>query len=169
MSIIIIRRDTQSEFRCFLYTTPLFIVQQGSWVPCVNNFFFSLLNSKVWSLASCYTTGPYSSGSIMVISHHLRSIPVQVTNQMAIQNRLTPWPADLSCHVWFKSSLKTFLFLKTFSLVSLPWYATGVCVCVCVCLCVCVCVCTHAHVRVCACACACMFMLYALNFDNMYL
>ena len=32
----------------------------------------------------------------------------------------------------FKSSLKTFLFLKTFSSVSLPrlpWYATGVCVC----------------------------------------
>ena len=32
----------------------------------------------------------------------------------------------------FKSSLKTFLFLKTVSSVSLPWYATGVCVCVCV-------------------------------------
>ena len=61
----------------------------------------------------------------------------------------------------FKSSLKTFLFLKTFSSVSLPWYATGVCVCVwvsahaCVCksLCVCVCMCVS-------------FMLYALNFDN---
>ena len=49
----------------------------------------------------------------------------------------------------FKSSLKTFLFLKTFSSVSLPWYATGVCVCVCVCVCVRVrarvCVCVRAH------------------------
>ena len=52
-----------------------------------------------------------------------------------------------------KSSLKTFLFLKTFSSVSLPsllWYATGVCVCVCACV----------HVLVCA------FILYALNFDK---
>ena len=81
----------------------------------------------------------------MVISHHLRGIPVQVTNQMAIQKRLTPWPADLSCQVWFKSSLKTFLFLKTFSSVSLPWYATGVCVCMH----------THVYARVYV----CVFML----------
>ena len=51
----------------------------------------------------------------------------------------------------FQSSLKTFLFLKTFSSVSLPWYATGVCVCVCVCVCVYLCVCVH--VRACMHAC----------------
>ena len=39
------------------------------------------------------------------------------------------------------------------------WTATGVCVCVCVCTCVCESVCV----------CVCAFMLYALNFDNMYL
>ena len=51
------------------------------------------------------------------------------------------------------------LFLKIFSSVSLPWYASGVCVCVCVCVQVCAC----------ACVCVCAFILYALNFDNMYL
>ena len=51
------------------------------------------------------------------------------------------------------TSLLENLFLKTFSSVSLPWYATGVRVCV------------RAH----ACVCVCAFMLYALNFDNMYL
>ena len=48
----------------------------------------------------------------------------------------------------FKSSLKTFLFLKTFSSFSflrLPRYATGVW---------CVCVCARARARVRACACA---------------
>ena len=39
----------------------------------------------------------------------------------------------------FKSSSKTFLFLKTFSSVSLPWYAT--------------CVCVHMRVRVSVCVC----------------
>ena len=55
------------------------------------------------------------------------------------------------------------------------------CVCVCVCVCVracvraCVSVCACARVRACACeslcvlACVCAFMLYTLNFDNMYL
>ena len=69
----------------------------------------------------------------------------------------------------FKSSLKTFLFLKTFSSVSLPWlpwYATGVCVCVCVRVCVRACVRAHAcvlmHVRVCVHACVRAFMLYML-------
>ena len=50
-----------------------------------------------------------------------------------------------------------------------------VCVCVCVCLSVCLCVCVFARACVCvfarACVCEslCAFMLYALNFDNMYL
>ena len=41
----------------------------------------------------------------------------------------------------------------------------------CVCVCVYVCVCARARVRACAsvCVCVCAFMLYALNFDNMYL
>ena len=72
----------------------------------------------------------------------------------------------------FKSSLKTFLFLKTFSSVSLPWCATGVCVCVCVwvcvracvraCVCVCVCmyVCVCVCVYVCVCVCVCMYVLF---------
>ena len=42
----------------------------------------------------------------------------------------------------------------------------------CVCVCVCVCVNVHAFVCgsgcVCVCVCVCVFMLYALNFDNMY-
>ena len=42
-----------------------------------------------------------------------------------------------------------------------------VCMCVCVCVCVSVCVCVRACVRVCVCVCA--LMLYALNFENMYL
>ena len=44
-------------------------------------------------------------------------------------------------------------------------------VCVCVCVRVCVCVCARACVceSVCVRACVCAFMLYALNFDNMYL
>ena len=61
----------------------------------------------------------------------------------------------------FESSLKTFLFLKTFSSVSLPGYATGVCVCVCVCV--------RVRVSVCARACVRAFMLYALKFDNVHL
>ena len=50
-----------------------------------------------------------------------------------------------------------------------------VCVCSCACACVCVCVCARARVRACAGLCVCVrvcvcaFMLYALNFDNMYL
>ena len=58
----------------------------------------------------------------------------------------------------FKSSLKTFLFLKTFCSVSLPrlpWYVTGVCVCLCVCVCVCMCVCVYANL--CVCMCVCMY------------
>ena len=54
----------------------------------------------------------------------------------------------------FKSSLKTVLFLKTISSVSLPWYATGVCVCVCVCVHVRVCVhswCMHWILTMCIC------------------
>ena len=53
------------------------------------------------------------------------------------------------------------------------------CLCVCVCVRVrvrvCVCVCARARVRACAGLCVCVrvcvcaFMLYALNFDNMYL
>ena len=39
-------------------------------------------------------------------------------------------------------------------------------------MCVCVCVCVNVHAFVCGsgcvCACVCVFMLYALNFDNMY-
>ena len=64
----------------------------------------------------------------------------------------------------FKSSLKTFLFLKTFSSVSLPWlpwYATGMCVCVCVRACmlmhVCSCMCESACV--CACVCVCIHVV----------
>ena len=40
-----------------------------------------------------------------------------------------------------------------------------------VCVCVCMCVYTRACMceSVCACMCVCAFMLYALNFDNMYL
>ena len=30
------------------------------------------------------------------------------------------------------------------------------------------CVCVRVRVRVCVCVCVCAFMLYALNFDNMY-
>ena len=51
----------------------------------------------------------------------------------------------------FKSSLKTFLFLKTFSPVSLPWNATGVCVCVCACVRARVCVCESVWAYVCVC------------------
>ena len=69
----------------------------------------------------------------------------------------------------FKSSLKTFLFLKTFSSVSLPLYATGVRVCVCVCVCVCACARLHVCASLCVCVRVCAFMLYALNVDNMYL
>ena len=54
----------------------------------------------------------------------------------------------------FKSSLKTFLFLKTFSAVSLPWYATGVCVCVYVFVCVCV----HACASLCVCVRVCVHL-----------
>ena len=43
----------------------------------------------------------------------------------------------------FNSSLKTFLFKKNFSSVSLPWYATGVCVWARVCVSLCACVCIH--------------------------
>ena len=75
----------------------------------------------------------------------------------------------------FKSFLKTFLFLKEpfFSRIALicDWCVCG-CVCVCVCVSVCVCVCVRARacvrVQVCVCACVCAFMLYALNFDNIY-
>ena len=88
-------------------------------------------------------------------SSYLNQLPVSVRHSTSVSS--------------FKSSLKTFLFLKTFpsDLLSwLPWYATGVCVggggggtraraCVCE--------------SVCVRACVCAFMLYALNFDNMYL
>ena len=66
----------------------------------------------------------------------------------------------------FKSFLKTFLFLKEplFSRIDLicDW---------CVCVCVCACACARARVceSLCVRACVCAFMLYALNFDNMYL
>ena len=44
-----------------------------------------------------------------------------------------------------------------------------VCVC-CVCVCVCVvCVCARVCESVCVRACVCVFMVYALNFDNVYL
>ena len=36
-------------------------------------------------------------------------------------------------------------------------------------LCVCVCMCVHVGERTCVCVCVCAFMLYVLNFDNMYL
>ena len=44
-----------------------------------------------------------------------------------------------------------------------------VCVCVFVRACVRACVCVCESLCVCACVCVCAFMLYALNFDNMYL
>ena len=60
-----------------------------------------------------------------------------------------------TCVSSFKSSLKTFLFLKAFSSVTLPWYTTLCVGCVCVrartcacahvCVCVCVCVCASVH------------------------
>ena len=53
----------------------------------------------------------------------------------------------------FKSSLKTFLFLKAFSSVSLPRYTT-------------LCVCGGGGGGG-VCACMCVFVLYALNFENM--
>ena len=55
------------------------------------------------------------------------------------------------------------------------WSCVCVSVCVCVCVCVCARVCAHMHacVGLCVCGsvcvCVCAFMLYALNFDNMYL
>ena len=56
--------------------------------------------------------------------------------------------SSVSC---FRSSLKTFLFSKTFSSVPLPW---GACVCQGVCLCVYVCVCA------CECGCVCLLFRY---------
>ena len=53
----------------------------------------------------------------------------------------------------FKSSLKTFLCLKTFSSVQLLWYMAA---CACVHVCVCVCVCTLMHACVCGCMCVCV-------------
>ena len=53
----------------------------------------------------------------------------------------------------FKSSLKTFLFLKTFSSVSLPWYATGVCARARMCACARVRACGSLCVRVCVHSC----------------
>ena len=45
-----------------------------------------------------------------------------------------------------------------------------VCVRVCVCVCVCMCVCARAYASLCVCVRVCVaFMLYALNFDNMFL
>ena len=53
----------------------------------------------------------------------------------------------------FKSSLKTFLFLKTFPSVALPWYATCVCMCVCSC-------CIHWILTICICKeCVCSWVV----------
>ena len=79
----------------------------------------------------------------------------------------------------FKSSLKTFLFIKTV----LQSYCPDIQLCVYVCVCVCVCVlcalCKNMHacikcMRVHVCVCGggggggCAFMWYALNFENIH-
>ena len=72
----------------------------------------------------------------------------------------------------FKPSLKTALFKKKTFLHSHCPEMRLVCVCVCVCVCVYTYMCMHMCVCVCVCArtCVglCVFMLHALNFDNIY-
>ena len=98
----------------------------------------STTDTQVFRIPSFHTK---SSGS-----HSLYQAPT-TWNQLPVSIR------HASSDSSFKSSLKTFLFSQTLSLVPLPWDACvcqGVCLCACVCGFVCVCartLCARVHVR----------------------
>ena len=94
------------------------------------NFFTFTLFSGSSALLQTPECSEYHPSAQKVLSGQ-RSFSYQapfIWNQLPVSVRHS---ASVSS---FKSSLKTFNFLKTFSSVSLPWYATGACVCVCACV-----------------------------------
>ena len=103
------------------------------------------LYTPSWQLCSSTDTRVFRIPSFRTKSSGQRSFSYQAP---VIWNQLPVSVHHSTSVSSFKSSLKTFLFLKTFSSVSLPWllwYATGVCVCVCACVCVhaCASLCIH--------------------------
>ena len=99
-----------------------------------NFFAFTLLpgRSALLQTPECSEYHP-SEQSPVVSALSLTRLQLSGTNSLFLSTIL-PLSALLNL-AW-----KPFSFLKTFSSVSLPWYATGVCVCACMCVCVCVCV-----------------------------
>ena len=126
----LLRRGLNTNCLCFALRS--FLIRLPS---TFQNFFTFTLPSGSSALLQTPECSEYhpSNQSPVVSALSLSRLQLSGTNSLFL-------PTILPLSALINLPWKPFSFWKPFSSVSLPWYATGVCVCMCASLCVCVCI-----------------------------